>query len=513
MVCNSCKNEFDNINGLKFCPYCGIKLEEEKVPKIEEAASAETKEEIASAKTIEQTLRMPVITKEQLRKYKMEKFFSSLIKPFKNYKLVISIVTIVFFTLMVGAGYVYSSGKPVDEGKIKSDLIGKTVVLPKGTSVEIKKGFIKNFSVSERKTSKSEKKDDIKADVTIDNGVIEINTVLSIQYVYNENKKWTTTDKVELIGDTTVKPLVGMEDNKIIEEAKKLTIDIGNVAKILSDKDVKSLNIASRTPDFENLKETVLIDAGIDSGLIAASGKIKCTLSFKDEAWSVAALERNSTEDFALVLSPAFSQDKVAELIKKVPLETTVSHADVFGGKNFFINESFTKSIALGDKKFDAQTRSLTVNVKRQNTAGEVKTVLSTDYTFAVGFDKIELLKKSKTTADSVTIDDITKDYLLSTIVGAEIEGNNVFLWFSDNHKITAEEAKSFKTTKTASKKGAENVKYVYGSLTYKDGNKVKTTNVVAVYFLVYDNSKGYSWKLDKVVSEDSPSYKLYKIE
>jgi hypothetical protein len=513
MVCNSCKNEFENIDGLKFCPYCGTKLEEITVSKAEEAASVETKEQVASAKTIEDTLRMPVITKEQIRKYKMEKFLSSLIKPFKNYKLVISIITVVFFTLMVGAGYVYSSGKPVDEAKIKNDLIGKTIVLPKGTSFEIKKGSIRSFSVSERKTSKSEKKDDIKAVVTLDNSVIEAKTVLAIQYIYNENKKWIPSEKLELTGDTTIKPLVGMEDNKIIEEAKKLTINIGDVEKILSDKDVKTLNIASRTPDFDNLKETVLLDAGIDSGLIAASGKIKCILSFENEAWAVSSIVRNSTEDFAVVLSPAFSQEKVDELIKKVPLEQTISHADVFGGKNFFINESFTKSIALGEKKFDAQSRSLTVNVKRQNAAGEVKTVLSTDYTFTVGFDKIELLKKSKTTADSVTINDISKDYIGSTIVGAELEGNNAFLWFSDNHKITSEEAKTFKTTKTASKKGAENIKYVYGSLTYKDGSKTKTTNVVAVYFLVYDKSKGYSWKLDKIVSEDSPSYKLYKIE
>ncbi len=27
MICINCKNEFTNINGLKFCPYCGEKID------------------------------------------------------------------------------------------------------------------------------------------------------------------------------------------------------------------------------------------------------------------------------------------------------------------------------------------------------------------------------------------------------------------------------------------------------------------------------------------------------
>jgi hypothetical protein len=512
MVCNSCKSEFDNINGLKFCPYCGTRLEEEvfvsKTEKLTETSVEET-----STKSIHDTLSMPVITKEQIRKYKRDKFFKALKKPFKNSKVVITMITVILFMVMAGVSFFYFDGRAVDEAKIKDDLIGKVVILPKGTSFEIKKGYIKSFSISERNTNKSEKKDDIKAAVTLNNGTLEVKTILSMQYVYNDNKNWVISNKLSLAGDTTVKPLVGMEEKQILEGVKKLNINIGDAAKALNGEDVKTLSIASRTPDFDNLKETVLIDLRLDNGLISASGKIKCLLNFENEAWTIAGIERNSTEDFTLVLSPAFSEDKIVELIKKEALDQTVNYANVFGGKSFYINDSFTKSINAADKKYDPQSKTLNVTVKRQNTAGEVKTVLSTDYSYEVTFDKIKLLKKSKTIVDSITISDISKDFVMSSIVNAEIEGNKQFLWFSNNHKITSEEAKTFITSKESSKKGLENQKYVYGAITYNDGNKQKTTSVVAIYFLVYDNSKGYSWNLDRIVGEDSPNYKMYMTE
>ena len=78
---------------------------------------------------------------------------------------------------------------------------------------------------------------------------------------------------------------------------------------------------------------------------------------------------------------------------------------------------------------------------------------------------------------------------------------------------ITVEEAKSFKVKEILSKKGLQNVKYVYGNINYMDGKNEKATSVVAMYFLVYDNSAGYKWKIDKIIGEDSPNYKTYSKE
>jgi hypothetical protein len=526
MVCKSCKNEFDSINVLKFCPYCGTKIEEtasatEQIKKEKEAqGTIETRavEEIAAGK-IEtnakknekfDTLTMPVITKEQIRQYKREKFLKALIKPFKELKIVITIITLVLFISVGTVGYLVLAGRPVDEGSIKQDLTGKTVTLPKGTSFEIKKGYIKSFSITERNTSKGEKKDQIKAAVTLNNGTLEVNTQLSLQYVYEGSNRWKISDKVELVGETAVKPLVGMDENQILDAVKNLSIKIGDTQKALNEQDVKTLGIDTRTPDFDNLKEDILIAASIDSGIVAAEGKIKCTINFENEAWSIAGIERNSTEDFALVLSPAFSQEKLLEVIKKDALDQTVTHPNVFSGRGFLVKDSFTKSINIADKKFDGVNKTLNVTAKKQNAAGELKTTFSTEYTFAVSFSKVELTKKSKSTVESVAVNDISKDIIVSSIANAEIEGNNIFLWYSNNHKITADEAKTFNTSKVFSKKGLENVKYVYGSITYKDGGKQKTTNVVATYYLVYDSSRGYNWKLDRIVGEESPNYKLY---
>ncbi|ERI89737.1 hypothetical protein HMPREF1982_04428 [Clostridiales bacterium oral taxon 876 str. F0540] len=511
MVCNSCKGEFDNINGLKFCPYCGTKLEEADATKIKEID--ESGEEAASAERKYDTLKMPVITEKQIKEYKRDKFFKELVKPFKNLKVVISIITLIVIMAAGGAGYLYFSGRTVDEGRIKEDLIGKAIVLPKGTSFDIKKGFIKGLSISERNTNKREKKDDIKVAVTLNNGSLEVKTLLALQYIMDNNKKWVVSDKISLAGDTSVKPLVGMDEKQILEGVKKLNINIGDKEKALSDEDVKTFKMDSRTPDFDNLKETAFIEAGIDSGIIASSGKIKCNLVFENEAWKIAGIERNSSEDFALALSPSFSQDKMLELIKKEPIEQSVSNATVFGGKSFFVNDSFTKSVEIADKKFDAQSKNLSVTVKRQNIAGEVKTLLSTDYTYVLSFDKVQLLKKSKTTAESVTISDVSKDAVAASLVNAQIEGSYQFLWFSDKHTITADEAKTFKTNKVTTKKGMENVKIVTGTITYNDGGKQKTSSIAAVYVLVYDNAKGYSWKLDRVVGEESANYRQYVSE
>lgn len=105
-----------------------------------------------------------------------------------------------------------------------------------------------------------------------------------------------------------------------------------------------------------------------------------------------------------------------------------VTHPDIFGGKGFYINDTFTKSINIENKDFNPQNQNLNVTAKRQNLSGELKSVLSTDYVFKLYFNNIELLKKSKTTVDSINVNEISKDFVTSTIEGAEIEGNNLFL-------------------------------------------------------------------------------------
>lgn len=515
MICNDCNNEFDNIGGLKFCPYCGTKIEEQ--PSIEIEQNSDKIEENnynseveTKAKELQDTLEMPVITEEDIKKHNREKFLNTYVKPFAKMKVVIPVVTI-FLVLAVGAfGYVFLFANPVDDGRIKEDLVGKVITLPKGTSMEIKKGNIKNLSISSRNTSKSDKKDDIKAAVTLNNGTLEVKTTLAIQYLYEGKNKWKIDNNVGLTGETSVKPLIAMDENQFLEGLKKYSITLWETSKTLGGEDVKTLRIAERKPDLDNFKEEVFVEVGIDNGLIASTGKLKCSLNFDNENWNLTSVERSSADDFVIVLSPAFSQEKVVEIIRKEGMEETVTNANVFGGKGFYVRDSFTKAINITDKKFDAQKGTLTVTAKRENNAGELKSLLSTDYTIAISINKIELTKKSKTTVDTVTIPDMSKDFITSTIANIEVEGGNTLFWFSDNHKITAAEAKTFKPDKVVSKKGLQNIRYVYGSITYTEAKKEKNLPFVAAYYLVYDSSKGYNWKLDKIVGEDSPNYKNY---
>ncbi|MBZ9687056.1 hypothetical protein G9F72_012050 [Clostridium estertheticum] len=520
MICNYCNNEFTNINGLKFCPYCGEEIEESVDSKVGQSAdkinNVESENIVAGdtlTKKHEDTLPMPAITEKDIKKYKRDKFFSSLRKPVINLKVIIPIMAL----LVVIAGGVFAftlaKVKPVDEVRIKEDLIGKVITLPKGTSIKISKDNMKSFSINTRNTDKS--KDQIKVALTLNNGALEAKTLISAVYTNQGKNQWKISDEIILDKVTAIKPVVGMDEKKLLESLKKLSITIADTKIILGGKDVKNLGISLRTPDLENGKEEIQVQTSIDSGLLAATGKLKCSLVFENEAWSIATTEKNSTEDFTLVISPTFSNETVIEAIRKQGLEETVTYPSFFGGKGFTVKDSFTKGISISGKRYDAQKGLLYVTAKRENTAGEIKSVLSTGYTFSISLSTIALTDKAKTTVSSGAINNMATPLIISTITNVEIEGSNLFFWFSNNHKITPEEANTFKTTEILSKKGFDNIKYVYGSITYKDGKKNKSVSgsFVALYFLVYDGAKGYNWKLDKIIGEDSPNYKTISKE
>jgi len=145
------------------------------------------------------------------------------------------------------------------------------------------------------------------------------------------------------------------------------------------------------------------------------------------------------------VLSPTFSDDRVLKAIREQGMDETVSYSNFFGGKGFAVKDNFTNSIKIYSKKFDAQKGRLTVTAKRKNVSGEIRSVLSTNYIFSISLSKTSLLNRSKTVVDSGTINKVSTEVIIPTIANAEIEGSNLFFWWSNNHKITTEEAKTFK--------------------------------------------------------------------
>lgn len=524
MICNNCKNEFSNINGLKICPYCESKIDETincEVEQITHKINNEEGENIIEADKYKQknldTLEMPAITKKDINKYNRDKFFGFLKKTFTNMKVIISIIVLLVVIAVGVFGYKFFSVKGVDEVRIREDLIGKVVTLPKGTSIRINENYIKNVNISSRNADKSKGTDEVKVAVTLNNGTIEAKTLLTLAYTYAGKKQWKISEKIIVDSVTALNPVVGMDEKKFLNGLKKLEITIADTPQILGGEDVKNLNIVSKKPDFQNGKEEILVKTSIDSGLMSATGKIKCNLIFKNEAWGIDAIQRSSTEDFKLVLSPNFSDEKAIKIIKNEGLEEMLTYPNFFGGKVFNVNDNFTKSTNISSKRFDVQKRVLYVTAKRKNISGEIKSVLSTGYTFSISFSDISLLNKSKTTVDSGVINNMSTEVIISTIANNEVEGSNLLFWWPNKHKITDEEAKTFKTDKIVAKKGFENIKYVYGNVTYKDSKKNvkenKKVSFVALYSLVYDDVKGYNWKLDKLVGEDSPKYKTYTAE
>ena len=174
MICNSCNNEFTNIDGLKFCPYCGEETEQEIEEQVEEKTEEQTEdkadvetvqtsneiksgevENIVSSETMHQdTLDMPAITNKDIKKYNRDKFFANFKKIFKEMKVVIPIIALL---AVIGIGvFVYTVFivKPVDQTRIKEDMIGKVITLPKGTSIKIRKEYIKSFTIQSRNEDK-----------------------------------------------------------------------------------------------------------------------------------------------------------------------------------------------------------------------------------------------------------------------------------------------------------------------------------------------------------------------
>ncbi|MBU3111079.1 hypothetical protein [Clostridium lacusfryxellense] len=525
MICISCKNEFTNINGLKFCPYCGEKIdgklnlegEENPISTGEVDAESINKSDV-NKKERQFTQAMPVISQKDINKYKRDKIFATFKNTFIKMKV---IVPILLLLAIIGIGtfvYAFFIVKPVNDARIKDDLIGKVVTLPKGTSIKIDKDNIESFSIKSRNTEKS--KDNIKLAVTFNNGYVEAKTILSLVYLDEGKNQWKASGGIVLDSLTSLKPVVGMDEVKFKTDLKKLSIPISDATVTLGDQVVKKLDISLRTPELENSKEEILVSTSIDSGIISSTGTIKCNLVFENEKWSIDTIDKNGIqkddiENFKLVISKTFSDETVVKIISEHGLSETVVYPNLFDGKGFIINDKFTKNIKIINKKFDSQKNTLTVTANRQNSAGEIKSVLSTDYTFSMSFNKLSFLSGSKTTVDSGTVANISKEKIISTIESAEIQGSNLLFWWSNSHKITTEEAKTFKIDKTISKKGSRNIKYVYGSIDYVDKkkNENKNTSFVALYFLVYDVDNGYNWKLDKLYGEDSPNYDVYNKE
>jgi len=266
MICNKCKNRFANINGLKFCPYCGEKIEEKIDGESLEAASAREKKR-------QFTQEMPAITDEVIKKDKREKFVASIKKTFMHRKVIIPIISLLVIIVVVALAYSFFIIKPVDEVRIKEDLLGEVVTLPKGTKIKINENNMKNLTINSSSIDKS--RDDVKIALTLNNGVIEAKAILSLEYINEDKSEWKFNKQVSLDSVTSVKPVMVMNGKKLMSELNKRSVTIDSAEVALGGQDVKKLAISLRTPDLENGKEEVLLEVSIDSGLICDFWKDK----------------------------------------------------------------------------------------------------------------------------------------------------------------------------------------------------------------------------------------------
>jgi hypothetical protein len=219
---------------------------------------------------------------------------------------------------------------------------------------------------------------------------------------------------------------------------------------------------------------------------------------------------KGSEEGFELALSDNLSEEAILTQIKSKAIEEQVTSDAIFGGQGFRINDKFTKSMKIQAKSLNDSKSKLNISIRKENAAGMLNTTLTGNYVFNVSLKSITYISNSQTKVEEVTVGDLSRDMIIASLNGAQMEGRSDVFWWSNNHQITQQEAQSFKQDETLSKAGFKNIKYAYGTITYQDNNNKKTVDMVAIYFLNYDGGSGYSWKLDSVISSESSKFIYY---
>ncbi|WP_163193821.1 hypothetical protein [Clostridium thermarum] len=546
MNCNICNNEFKYIDGLKFCPYCGSKLtmkfiaseekmdtpgeEEDKVQAEEtyiEGVELEIDQDMEETGDIGQgsagqkakihdTLEMPPITDEVIEREKKARKSLKRSKVLTGIRNVISskLFVIPFFALIVLGvsgflAYNYLLNTKVEDAQLKADLIGKTIILPKGTNFQIERGFLKEMTVVNRVYNKEQGVEYIDISTVLNNNSLEVKGSLQVAYKREGRNQWKLMDEITLKNDITVKAVAGKEETKLLQEIKQQKVIAAGEEVGLSEGIVNSIKILQRTPDFEAGKEDVLAEVIIDGGVLQAKGNVVISLSFDNEVWTVDGIKNEADKQFEVAISETLSEDLILEQIQNKGLEEYVAHNSVFGGKSFLVKDKFSRSMTIQSKELDDSKKKLTVTLKRENTAGMLNSTLAATYVFNVSLKGLTYVSNSKSTVEDLSVTALSRDAIAASLSGAEVEGRSDFFWWSDNHKLTETEANTFKLDEILSKTGYKNINYVYGSLTYDN----ETVSVVALYYLLYDNSKGYVWKLDSVISSESSKYRYYSKE
>lgn len=551
MNCNICNNEFKYIDGLKFCPYCGSKLNIQFVasddeedgnnqygdttieePRQEQEKAGQSVESSEKAendvvdgevekvrKKLHDTLEMPPITDEDIKKDKKlrrslrrTQILSAAKRAITSKRFIIFLSAILVLGLAAFLTVNLFNNKSVDEVRIRQDIAGKTIILPKGSSFEIKKDYIQDIKIAAVTPDKNNKQlEYLDVKMIFNNKSIEVKGTFKLTYKHESKNQWKLNDKIMLNNDVVVKPVAGMEEARLIDELKKQKISVAEEDLALGDGSVKSLKVLQRTPNFDAGTETVLVGVTVDSGIITSAGNVTASLSFADESWKLASVSRSSDQDFKLALSGSISDDSILAQIKKKPLQENVTYSTVFGGREFAVSDKFTKSMKVTEKNFDGAKKLLSVSVRRENAAGVINSTLTTNYSLSVSMNGMVLSSNSKSKVEAVTVADISKDSIAPMFVGAEMKMGSQFLWWSESHTITADEAKTLKISKIVTRKDVQNARYVYGDISYKDGKKVKTASIVAIFLVSGDGSGGYAWKLDSVISSESDQYQYYR--
>lgn len=468
---------------------------------------------------INDTLKMPSITDQMLEMNKTEEkkpaksTFLALRKLFKSKLVIVACLTVMVLSLVIYIGSAYLLNQKVEVGQIKKDMSGRTIVLPKGTKFQVKEEYIKSISLGQRAYNEKEKVEYIDLTAAFNDGKIEVTGVLQLAYKKEGNNKWRLLDSISLKKDIVVKPVAGMKEGKIIEEVKKQTISLFGQEIPLSDSSVTSIKVLDRDSQFQEGKENISLEIVVDGGILSAKGTANSSLIFAEEKWFLDGNLSLDEQTFEISLSENLSEDLILNAIKDEGKRENVKHDSIFGGQNFLINDKFTKSTSIQSKALSDNKNQLYVSVKKENVAGMLNTTLTGDYVFNVSLNQVNYNSNTESRVEEVSVGELTRDMIVSSLAGAVIEGRRGAFWWDNNHEITEGEAKSYEEDEILSKVGYQNIKYVYGKLTYDDDGDQKTVDMVAIYYLTYDNNSGYDWKLDSVISSESNRYRHYSKE
>jgi hypothetical protein len=365
MLCKQCGYELSE--GEKYCPKCGTRVPNKT---IELLSADEAREEISS------TVSSSVSISD-----KGNGIYKKNSDIMKNKKVaVISTVSVVVLILIIIFVNMFINRVP-NEGKIKTDLVGKSFLVGNDQQYTIKDGEIKKISITKSRIDKKNKIDDVFINLQLSDGKIDMQGDLELTYAYDKGG-WVLSDHINNVtnGGFKYTPVTGVEDDFIKKSLIGQDVPISdNENWNINENDIKEIKITDHKSQLKNNTDNITIDLSLQSKNAIATGKVNAIYKFDNKNWALEELKR--TDDFKCSFINGLEPN-----LDKVKIEKDVIGQQILlpNKQAYVIKQEDIKSFNIDSKTLSNSGETLVINSKFQvtNMTLDIEGMMHIDYEY-----------------------------------------------------------------------------------------------------------------------------------